>query len=103
MVAVAARPVCRSAADQTLSDRAQHVLAPEFRTREGATAVVFRMLEKAAERMRHEGYHAQRLEVHVLSTSEPYWTRRTDFLPCPANVAQFLEPSPNVRHAWGQC
>jgi hypothetical protein len=32
--------------------------------------------------MRHEGYHAQRLGVHVLSTSEPYWTRRTDFLPC---------------------
>jgi len=46
MVAVAARPICRSAADQTLSDRAQHIPAPEFRTLEGATAVVFRMLEK---------------------------------------------------------
>jgi hypothetical protein len=40
------------------------------------------MLEKAAERLRQEGYHAQRLEVHVLSVSEPYWSRHADFLPC---------------------
>jgi len=59
-----------------------NVLAPEFRTLEGSTTVVFRMLEKAAERLRHEGYHAQRLEVHVLSADEPYWTRHADFLPC---------------------
>jgi len=58
------------------------VLAPEFRNYEGATAVVYRMLEKAAERMRHEGYHAQRLEVHIISATEPYWTRHADFLPC---------------------
>ena len=59
-----------------------NVLAPQFRTLEGATAVVFRMLEKAAERMRHEGYHAQRLEVHVMSATEPFWSRHADFLPC---------------------
>jgi DNA polymerase IV len=59
-----------------------NVLAPEFRTTEGATAVVFRMLEKAAERLRHEGFHAQRLEVHVMSATEPFWSRHADFLPC---------------------
>jgi DNA polymerase IV len=58
-----------------------NVLAPEFLTLEGATAV-FRMLEKAAERMRHEGYHAERLEVHVMSATEPFWSRHADFLPC---------------------
>lgn len=34
------------------------------------------MREKAAERMRHEGYYAQRLEVHALSASDPIWSRR---------------------------
>ena len=67
-----------------------NVLAPEFRTFEGATAVVFRMLEKAAERMRHEGYHAQRLEVHVMSATEPFWSRHADFLPC-NRTARFVK------------
>jgi len=41
----------------------QHVLAPDLRTREGARSVAFRLLLKAAARMRHEGYAAKRLTL----------------------------------------
>lgn len=41
----------------------QHVLAPDLRTSEGARSVAFRLLLKAASRMRHDGYAAGRLTV----------------------------------------
>ncbi|MEZ6244009.1 MAG: hypothetical protein R3B57_13315 [Phycisphaerales bacterium] len=43
----------------------QHVLAPQMRTDEGARAVAFRLLHKAAARARHEGYAARALWVGV--------------------------------------
>ncbi len=43
----------------------QHVLAPKMRTDEGARAVAFRLLHKAAARARHEGYAARALWVGV--------------------------------------
>ena len=67
-----------------------NVLAPEYRNPEAARSVVFRMLEKAAERMRSEGYHAQRLEVHVFSRIDPFWSRHADFLPC-NRTARFVQ------------
>lgn len=41
----------------------QHVLAPELRTSEGARSVAFRLLLKAAARLRHDGYAARRLTL----------------------------------------
>ena len=58
------------------------VLSPAFRTPEAAFAVAARNLEKAASRMRAEGFHAQRLEVVIISHRQPLWIRRAKFLPC---------------------
>lgn len=41
----------------------QHVLAPELRNPEAARAVSFRLLLKAAARLRHDGYAAKKLTV----------------------------------------
>ena len=41
----------------------QHVLAPDLRTPEAARSVTFRLLLKAAARMRHDGYAARRLTL----------------------------------------
>lgn len=49
----------------------QHVLAPAMRTEEGARAVAFRLLHKAAARARHTGYAARTLWVGVRSQSAP--------------------------------
>lgn len=43
----------------------QHVLPPRFRTDEGARAVAFRLLHKAAARLRHVGFAARRLTLSV--------------------------------------
>lgn len=43
----------------------QHVLAPEFRTPEGARAVAMRLLHKAAARLRSEGWAARTLVVSI--------------------------------------
>lgn len=47
----------------------QHVLAPEVRSVEGARAVAFRLLLKAAARLRHDKYAAQRLTLAISFTS----------------------------------
>ena len=59
-----------------------HVLAPELRTRAGATAVMGRLLEKAAERMRHLGYHARGLSVHVRAEDGRCWTAKRRLTTC---------------------
>lgn len=41
----------------------QHVLAPDLRTPDGARSVAFRLLLKAAARLRHENYAARRLTL----------------------------------------
>ena len=48
----------------------QHVLAPDVRTREGARAVAFRLLLKAAARLRHENYAARTLTLALRFTRE---------------------------------
>ncbi len=49
----------------------QHVLPPKFRTDEGARAVAFRLLHKAAARLRHVGYAARRLTLSVRLRGDP--------------------------------
>ena len=59
-----------------------NVLAPEFRTAAGAWSVACRLLEKAAERMREEGYHCCRLSVSVKGCGAgEEWTKRVKFPP----------------------
>ena len=58
-----------------------NVLAPEYRTPEGAWSVASRLLEKAAERLRPEGYHARCLSVEVSGYSGENWSRQIKFAP----------------------
>jgi DNA polymerase IV len=66
------------------------VLEPKMRTPEGARAVAFRLLEKAAERLRSEGFHAGRLTVAVGSYREAGWSRQVKFQPC-NSTSRFLQ------------
>ena len=59
-----------------------HVLAPELRTRAGAAAVTRRLLEKAAERMRHLGYQTRGLAVHVRAEDGRTWAAKSRLMPC---------------------
>lgn len=59
-----------------------NVLAPEFRNRKGAWQVGCRLLEKAAERLRDEGYMARRLSVAVASYEGEGWSGRVKFTAC---------------------
>lgn len=43
----------------------QHVLGPDQRTEKGARAMAQRLLHKAAERLRHDGYAAERLTLSI--------------------------------------
>ncbi|MGO8673813.1 MAG: DNA polymerase [Capsulimonadaceae bacterium] len=56
-----------------------HVLPPELRTAAGARAVAARLLEKAAERMRHLGFHARSLGVRVGGPSGASWDAHVTF------------------------
>ena len=59
-----------------------HVLPPELRTRGGASAVLRRLLEKAAERMRHHGYWARGLSVHVRGDDRQTWAAKRRLTAC---------------------
>lgn len=59
-----------------------HVLAPELRTRWGAAGVARKLLEKAAERMRHLGYQARGMSVYVRAEDSRTWQRRSRLAPC---------------------
>ena len=59
-----------------------HVLPPELRTPAGAEAVVGRLLEKAAERMRHLGYQARGLSVHARSADGRCWESKCRLTAC---------------------
>jgi DNA polymerase IV len=62
------------------------VLEPKLRTPEGARSVAFRLLEKAGERLRSEGFHAGRLRVGVACYATPGWRREVKFQPCNSTV-----------------
>ncbi|MBX3120185.1 MAG: hypothetical protein KF784_14060 [Fimbriimonadaceae bacterium] len=55
-----------------------HVMAPEFRSDEGARTVLFRLLMKAAARLRSEGYMARGMSVWVRGKSAS-WEASTRF------------------------
>ena len=69
------------------------VLEPKMRTLEGARAVAFRLMAKAGERFRAEGYHAGRIVAGVASYQEQGWTRQAKCQPCNSSV-RFLNCYP---------
>ena len=59
-----------------------HVLPPELRTPAGAASVAGRLLEKAAERMRHLGFQARGLSVHVRGPNRQTWAAKRRLTAC---------------------
>jgi DNA polymerase-4 len=85
-----------------------HVLAPEMRDPVTALAVIYRLLHKAAMRMRHYGYAAGGLGVHLSYLDHTRWREQVRFAPhadtlkfnhvlaalwqrCPPNAAPILK------------
>ncbi len=58
-----------------------HVLPPEMRNDESALAVLYRLLHKAAMRLRHYGYYAGSLGVHVRYQDGGRFAEQTRFAP----------------------
>jgi DNA polymerase IV len=54
-----------------------HVLPPKWRTREGACAVLNRLIHKAAARMRMNGYWATKLAIYVSFVPSAKWSEWT--------------------------
>ena len=59
-----------------------HVLPPEFRTPEGAKAVLVRLVHKAAARLRKLGYWAGGLSVCLSYARRAKWKSATPLVPC---------------------
>lgn len=59
-----------------------HVLPPEFRTPEGAKAVLVRLVHKAAARLRKLGYWAGGMAVRLSYTCRQKWRSATPLPPC---------------------
>ncbi|CAN5602780.1 DNA polymerase IV [soil metagenome] len=59
-----------------------HVLHPEFRTPEGAKAVLVRLVHKAAARLRKLGYWAGGMSVRLSYTRREKWKSSTPLPPC---------------------
>ena len=59
-----------------------HVLSPELRSRAGAEAVISRLLEKAAERMRGLGFYARGMGVFARGVAHDRWESHCKFAPC---------------------
>jgi DNA polymerase-4 len=58
-----------------------HVLPPHLRTEAGAYAVLSKLTQKAAVRLRAEGYLARRMSVMVEYRDRPAWVRGVRFAP----------------------
>ncbi|MEW6133777.1 MAG: DNA polymerase [Pseudomonadota bacterium] len=58
-----------------------HVLPPEMRNDESALAVLYRLLHKAAMRLRHYGYYAGAMGVHVRYQDGERFAEQTRFAP----------------------
>lgn len=58
-----------------------HVLPPEMRNDESALAVLYRLLHKAAMRLRHYGYYAGALALHVRYQNGVRFTEQVRFAP----------------------
>ena len=59
-----------------------HVLPPEFRTPEGAKAVLVRLVHKAAARLRKLGYWAGGMTVSLSYARCAKWKSSTPLVPC---------------------
>ena len=59
-----------------------HVLPPELRTQAGAAAVIGRLLEKAAERLRHFHCQARGISLHVRSENGQTWGMKRRLTAC---------------------
>ena len=59
-----------------------HVLPPKWRTREGACAVLNRLVHKAAARMRMNGYWAKKLAIYVSILPNVKWAEWTHLSTC---------------------
>ncbi len=79
----------------------QHVLAPDVRHNEAARAVAFRLMLKAAARMRHDNYGAKKLTLGVNFQGQPnalttwssgtHWTRTVPLGPCCTDTHTMLD------------
>jgi DNA polymerase-4 len=58
-----------------------HVLPPDLRNDESALAVLYRLLHKAAMRLRHYGYYAGGMGVHVRYRDDTRFRQHTRFAP----------------------
>jgi len=59
-----------------------HVLPPKWRTRDGAYAVLNRLIHKAATRMRASGYWATKLAIYVSFMPRDKWSEWTHLNTC---------------------
>ncbi|MCA1978662.1 MAG: DNA polymerase [Thiobacillus sp.] len=77
-----------------------HVLPPDMRGPDGALAVLFRLLHKAAMRLRHYGYCAGALTLHLRYLDNPqgrrYWVDQARFTP----HADTLRFNPVLARLW---
>jgi len=67
-----------------------NVLDPKFRNAEGAYGIMVRLLCRLGARLRHDGYFAQYLRVHLKNVRGSYW-REEIALPCVQDTAALLE------------
>ncbi|QYY34988.1 hypothetical protein [Ruficoccus sp. ZRK36] len=73
-----------------------HVLPPRKRTRSGAFAVLNRLTQKAATRLRHEAFFAASVEIGVRYDFQSKWTAETHFFET-QETAVFLKM---IRKLW---
>jgi len=77
-----------------------HVLPPDMRDPDSALAVLYRLLHKAATRLRHHHYCAGALTLHLRYSDNPQgrcdWTDQARFVP----HADTLKFNPVLTHLW---
>lgn len=81
-----------------------HVLPPSLRSDSGAYTVLVRLIHKAAQRMRHLGYRAQSVWVHVSFLDGPKWKLHRALAPPCADTLSLLRTFHRMwRHKPGGC
>jgi DNA polymerase-4 len=92
--------VVASVPTQRASVGHSHVLAPELRDPDAAFAVLYRLLHKAAMRLRHYGYCAGGLSLHLsylkTNAGHPRWVDQARFSP----HADTLKLNPVLAELW---
>jgi DNA polymerase-4 len=75
-----------------------NVLDPKFRNDDGAYGIMVRLLCRLGARLRHDGYFAQYLRVHLKNVRGSYWREEID-LPCVQDTPTLLE---KLQKLWRQ-